>query len=356
MPTILWWGRSDPRYSRNQIVLDLLTELGWKIDFYHPFSSHLGKLQAFFQRPGIPQAIWVPCFRQRDMHSALYWARKWNCPLVFDPLISAYQKEVFEKRKWPATEKPAVRLRGWEADLFRRADVVIADTPVHASFFCETFRLDPQNLCVVHVGADERMFVPVDVDPAVSPVEVLFYGSFLALQGPDVIIEAARCIPDKSIQWVLLGSGDMKPDLELKSNNFSNIRFEPWISYRDLPQRLAQAHILLGIFGTTPKAGMVIPNKVFQSMAAGRPLITRFSEAYPQQVSESKVIGWVPPGDASALADRVMKMAAQPGELVNIGRQTRALYEQHFSLNHIRQELQHVLERVLALHRKRRNA
>lgn len=346
-PTILWWGRSDPQYSRNQIILDLLAQLGWQIDFFHPLSSYFGKVQAFLRPPEKPHAIWVPCFRQRDMHSALYWARKWNCPLVFDPLISAYQKEVFEKKKWQATAKHAVRLLRWEADLFRQADVVIADTPLHARFFGDTFRLDPGKLCVVHVGADERVFVPVDVDPVVPPVEVLFYGSFLSLQGPDVIVDAAMHMPDEKIQWVLLGDGDLRNDLELKSSNISNIRFEPWISYQALPQRLAQAHILLGIFGTTPKAEMVIPNKVFQSMACGRPLITRYSEAYPQQIRDSDVIGWVPPGDARALAEQVRKMAAEPGELVNIGRETRKLYEQHFSLHHIREELQQVLDKIL---------
>jgi glycosyltransferase involved in cell wall biosynthesis len=350
MPTVLWWGRSDPEYSRNQIIVKLLSELGWRIEFFHPVSSLLGRPQAFFQRPKMPQLIWVPCFRQRDMHSAVCWARKWNCPLVFDPLISAYQKEVFEKGKWLPNEKSAEKLRSWEGGLFQQADLVIADTRLHARFFIDTFRLDPDKVRVVYVGADDAVFKPVDV-AARSPIEVLFYGSFLALQGPEIIVDAAMEIKNKEIQWVLLGSGDLKPRLESRAQGLPNIRFEPWIAYEQLPRRLAQAHILLGIFGTTPKAAMVIPNKVFQSMATGRPLITRLSEAYPKQVRDSGIIGWVPAGDAHALAAQVSQMAADPHGLVERGRQTRQLYDQYLGLHHIRTQLQTALEKAVAVQR-----
>jgi glycosyltransferase involved in cell wall biosynthesis len=348
MPSLLWWGRSDNHYSRNQIILGLLAQLGWHIDFYHPVSSHLGKVQAFFKRLKPPDVIWVPCFRQRDMSSAIFWSRRWACPLVFDPLISAYEKEVFEKGKWRATDKPAVALNAWEAGLFRQADVVIADTQLHAQFFIDTFQLKPERLTIVHVGADEQIFRPTEVNYTRPPLEVLFYGSFLLLQGPDVIIAAARQLPDENIRWVLLGNGDLRSRLEAQSKGLSNVVFEPWISYDRLPQRLSRAHILLGIFGTTPKAGMVIPNKVFQSMAVGRPLITRYSEAYPKQLRDSSVIGWVPAGDARALALQVEKMAAEPDKLVHRGHQTRMLYEHHFSIGHIQRQLQRALDTALA--------
>jgi glycosyltransferase involved in cell wall biosynthesis len=350
MPSLLWWGRSDNHYSRNQIILGLLARLGWHVECYHPISSHLGTVQAFFRRPKPPDVVWVPCFRQRDMSSAIFWSRKWACPLVFDPLISAYEKEVFEKEKWRETDKSAVQLKAWEGGLFHQAAVVIADTQLHAQFFIDNFRLEPEKLRIVNVGADEQIFTPTDVDCSRSPLEVLFYGSFLALQGPDVIIAAARLMKNKDIRWVLLGDGDLKPRLEAESKDLPNVVFEPWMPYERLPQRLSEAQILLGIFGTTPKAGMVIPNKVFQSMAVGRPLITRDADAYPEQIRDSGVIGWVPAGDAHALASQVEKMAAEPGQLVPRGRQTRMLYEQHFGADHIRRQLHYALDLAL-MHR-----
>jgi glycosyltransferase involved in cell wall biosynthesis len=351
MPTILWWGRSDPGYSRNQILLNLLNESGWSVEYFHPASSLLCRAQAFIQRPRKPALIWVPCFRQRDMHSALYWARRWRCPLIFDPLISAYQKEVFEKEKWGAEARPARRLWAWESSLFQQADMVIADTRLHAQFYIDTFALNPDKVSVIYVGADDTIFRPVAVDASSSPIEVLFYGSFLPLQGPDVIIDAAMEMENKKIQWVLLGDGDLKPRLETRARDLPNVRFEQWMPYEYLPRRLARAHILLGIFGTTPKAAMVIPNKVYQSMAVGRPLITRRSDAYPPEVQDAGVVGWVPAGDARSLAAQVSRMAADPQALVDCGRETRHLYDRYFSIPYIREQLQSALDRVLAIRR-----
>lgn len=349
MPTLLWWGRSDPDYSRNKIILSLFEQLGWQIRFFHPVSSGLGLAQAFLSRLQIPDLIWVPCFRQRDMRAALYWGRRWGRPLVFDPLISAYQKEVYEKQRWGPEEKAAIRLRRWEGELFRRADLVIADTHLHAEFYRRALKVDARKISVIHVGADERMFKPTPLDIGKMPIEVLFYGSFLSLHGPEVIIEAAAIMDRQEIRWTLLGDGDIKSQLQEKAGRLKHVRFEPWIEYERLPQRISRAHIVLGIFGTTPKAAMVIPNKVFQAMALGRPLITRESDAYPGKLISSQVIGWVPPGDAHALARCVGKWVAEPAELTKRAARTRELYMQYFNMDHLMVEIQKALDLIPGL-------
>jgi len=346
MPQVLWWGRCDPEYSRNRILRRLFADMGWEVRFFHPLASQTGGIEAFFHGLKRPDLVWSPCFRQRDIRSAAAWARKWQVPLVVDPLISAYEKEVFERNKWSPESIAAEKKRLYESALFATADVVVADTPAHAEFFRQRLHVRQDRLCVLYVGAEADLFSPRPQESLAPPFEILFFGSFLQLQGADVIVRAAEMSPDLAARWVLLGDGELKRQIEKQARGLSNIAFEPWVRYDELPGRVARAHILLGIFGTTVKAGLVIPNKMYQAMAAGRPVITRVAAAYPQPVRDSDVIGWVPPGDPSALASVVRKWLAEPANLVRRGQETRRLFDTFFNPEELRKQLEMILTKA----------
>jgi len=339
---LLWWGRADSDYSRNRIVLKLLAQLGVRVSFFRPFFSRTGRIEAYLKGLTRPDMIWVPCFRQNDIRSASFWAHRWNVPLVVDPLISAYEKEIFEKNKAPRGSLKAEKLRLWEQDLFARADILVADTPAHGAFFQDTLGADPQKTAVLYVGAETDLFTPQPLPPADAPFEILFYGSYLALQGVEVIIEAAKISPP-NLQWVILGDGNLRASMEKQAHGAPNIRFEPWLPYKQLPERIARAHILLGIFGTTVKANLVIPNKMFQAMAVGRPVITRHSGAFKDTLANSDIIGWTPPGDADALSALVNHWAAHPQYLAQRGHATRKLSDDYFSMDKLAVMLENIL-------------
>ncbi len=346
---LLWWGRADDDYSRNRIVLKLLARLGVHVSRFRPLSSQTGHIEAWGRRLARPDLIWVPCFRQKDIASAAFWARRWRAPLVVDPLISAYEKEVFEKNKVPENSARAEKLRLWEQALFDRAAILVADTPAHGDYFRRTFKLDSRKIMVLYVGAETDLFVPHPMPSVDSPFEILFYGSYLALQGVDVIIDAARKAPPH-LQWTLLGDGRPRASMQKRAHGAANIRFEPWTPYQKLPDRIARAHILLGVFGTTVKANLVIPNKMFQSMAVGRPVITRYSDAFKETLAGSDIIGWTPPGDADALAAVAARWASVPQRLAQRGPATHELLQSHFSLDQLAAMLKRILTRAMQTH------
>jgi glycosyltransferase involved in cell wall biosynthesis len=344
---MIWWGRSDPNYSRNRIVRKLLADLGWRIIDFQPLISQLGDVEAVLRHLPKTDLVWVPCFRQRDMKAALRWAASRQVPLVFDPLISAYDKQVDERRKLQAGSRKARRLLAWERSLFQNADRVIADTPAHAKYFAEVLGVDKKKLSVVYVGAEEALFTPAPLTLN-SPLEVLFYGSFIPLQGPEVVVEAARIYQGPPVKWTLVGEGPLKAACEVKARGLNNLSFEDWLSYEQLPARIHRAHILLGVFGTTPKADRVIPNKVFQSLACGRVVVTRAAESYPVELSKQDAAGlvWCKAGDAQSLVSAIAGLAAQVDKVATLGQNAAVTSQQYFSTEVVRRQLSAVLDVV----------
>ena len=348
MPSVLWWGRFDPGYSRNRILRRLLPGLGWNIVDFHPRLSSLGDLEARLKRIGKPDLVWVPCFRQRDLAAAGRWAKRRGVPLLFDPLISAYDKQIFERKKYPPQSRQAGRLHRWEQSLLERPDILLADTQAHADYFSEAFEVPPGRIKVVYVGAEESLFHPAPMPDHSdgSPLEVLFYGSFIELQAPQIIVEAARVYKGPPVRWTLLGKGPLRAECERLARGLDNVRFENPIPYEQLPARIHKADILLGVFDAGAKAGRVIPNKVFQSLACGRPVITRRSTAYPPRVVNGTDAGlhWVDPGNPGDLAMMVAQLAQRlPGES-DLGRLASKLYLEAFSDAVIAEQMREALE------------
>lgn len=335
MPSLLWWGRFDPDYSRNRVLRGRLREMGWDLVDFHPRLSSLGDVEAFLRRLHRPDVVWVPCFRQRDLAAASRWAKRHGAPLIFDPLISAYDKQVCERKKYAPHSRPAHRLHHWEKSLFARADIVIADTHPHAEYFSKEFDITPHRIKVVYVGAETSLFQPTPMPAHADgrPIEALFYGSFIELQAPQVIVEAARRYQGPPVRWTLLGKGPLLAVCMRLAAGIDSVRFEAPVPYIELPKRIGQADLLLGVFGSSAKAGRVIPNKVFQSLACGRPVVTRVSTAYPAVCSTQGAHGlfWVNPGDPDALAQAVAQMAIQLLQDPSVGQRAADLYHDAFS-------------------------
>jgi len=189
---------------------------------------------------------------------------------------------------------------------------VILDTRAHADYFVERFGIPREKTGAVLVGAETDRFV---VKPVARPpgqaFTVLFYGQFIPLHGIPTIIEAAQLLEKEDIRWVVIGKGQEASRVAkmLESHPLPQLEWIPWVDYEQLIDWIARADVCLGIFDDGAKASRVIPNKVFQILAAGKPLITRDSPAIRELVTDSDDdIALVPATDPAALANAVVAM------------------------------------------------
>jgi glycosyltransferase involved in cell wall biosynthesis len=132
------------------------------------------------------------------------------------------------------------------------------------------------------------------------------------LHGIDTIVNAASIIEknQKNIRWVLVGKGQEqeKIDALIKKNNLKSIHRISWIPYEKLINYIADSDVCLGIFGASGKSLRVIPNKVYQILAAGKPLITADTPAIREILGASPILRLITPGNQDALVSAVLEV------------------------------------------------
>ena len=220
-------------------------------------------------------------------------------PLVFNPLVSLSDTFVEDRGRFRPGSPAARVLERIDRHAFGAADVVVADTNAHADRFRE---LGAPRVEVCFVGAEERVFTPGWLQP--EQFVCLFVGKLIPLHGLDTILAAARIAPE--LPFHVVGSGQLEP---LLANRPDNVGWTPWVEYDQLPTELHRAGCALGIFAASPKAQRVIPNKVFQALACGTPVITADTPAARELLTDGDSALLVPPGDARSLAAAARRLA-----------------------------------------------
>jgi glycosyltransferase involved in cell wall biosynthesis len=243
-------------------------------------------------------------------------------PILFNAMVSLYETLVDDRRRFRPGSLPAHALHAVDRFAFRAADLLVADTRANAVAMAEFAQVDRVEW--VFVGAEERLFKWSWAQPMVFTA--LFVGKLIPLHGLATILEAARLLPE--VPFRIIGSGQ---EAQLLEDRPLNVEHLPWVKYESLPAEYAAAGCALGIFGESSKVGRVIPNKVFQAIATGTPVITADTEAVRELLADGRDALLVPARDPRALANAIRRLAADPAFAAAIGRAGRQTYDSEAS-------------------------
>jgi len=274
-----------------------------------------------------------------DMRAARRVAR--GRPVVFNPMLSLSETFVDDRGRFEPGSIPARTLRRLDRGAFHAADLVVVDTETNADFFSGLCDLPRERIAVCFLGTEESLFKPTWSAP--SEFTALFVGKFIPLHGIETIREAARRLPD--IPFKIVGSGQLD---RLLDSAPPNVEWIKWMEHRDVPREYATSGCALGIFGTTGKAGRVIPNKVFEALACGVPVVTGDTPAARELLTHEQDCLLVPQGDPDALAEAIRRLSSDQRLGDRLGAAGRATYEARASEEVLGARWRELLEGVLA--------
>jgi glycosyltransferase involved in cell wall biosynthesis len=271
---------------------------------------------------------------------------------------------LFEVRDlWPAFAVAVGVLRNplliwlseWlERFLYRHADTLVVNSP---GFIPHVQQQAARRVELVPNGTDTSMFTP-DADGSTfrkshgigTHFVALYAGAHGLSNDLGVVLEAARMLQTrKDIKIILLGDGKDKPLLQIQAQRLGleNLLFLPPVPKVEMPSALAAADACIAILKPVEMYKTTYPNKVFDYMAAGKPVILAI-DGVIREVIESAGGGIaVPPGDSQSLARAILRLADDTALARKMGHQARLYVEAHFDRAIFASELMKIMLRMV---------
>lgn len=254
----------------------------------------------------------------------LFGAKLFKKTIISDCFVSYYDSAVNDRKTCKKYSIFAIKQFILDYLNVKAGNILFFDTPSHKEFFANTFGIPPKKIIkIVPVSVDIDYINKIQPTAAVhifsnTKVNILWYGSYIPLQGVEYIIEAASLLSASTdIQFILVGASKEKLKTKINSNiiEASNINFLERVPYNILLEYIKRSDFCLGIFGDTDKAKRVIPNKVLDCMACGKAVITGSNNDMRKYFTDHEDIVYCEMANANDLANKITWLINNPEAL-----------------------------------------
>lgn len=249
-----------------------------------------------------------------------------------------------------------IRASEWlERVLYRSADRVMVNSPAYVNYVKER---GAKQVELIPNGADPSMFDPADDGAAFREshhLEDNFVAMYAGAHGMsndlEVVLEAARQLEDvPEVEVVFVGDGKEKSALMARAAAMSlpNVTFLSSVPKTGMAEALAASDACIAILKPLEEYKWTYPNKVFDYMAAGRPVALAIDGVIREVVEAADCGLFAAPGNPSALAEVLRELASDRRKSRAMGLRGRAHLEEHFSRETMAGNLLKMLEALTA--------
>jgi glycosyltransferase involved in cell wall biosynthesis len=221
-----------------------------------------------------------------------------------------------------------------------RADFVVAVSNFGRS---QLFRRCPFSqwgkIDVIHCGVDDS-FLETNIAPMPAQRRLVSIGRLCEQKGQLLLIQAMARLQKEGhpAELVLIGDGEMRPDLEaaIQRDNLSNhVRILGWADNATIRRTLDESCALV-----MSSFAEGLPVVVMEAMARARPVLCTYIAGIPELVVPGRN-GWlIPAGSVDSLVDALKQLLATPQEqLAEMGLHAREDVRKQHDIGAIAQQL-----------------
>ena len=169
-----------------------------------------------------------------------------------------------------------------------------------------------------------------------SDLMAVFTGTHGIANGLNALLNAAAELKRQGrndIKLVLVGQGKLKPALQAsaKSQSLDNVIFHDPVNKQKLAELMCGADIGLQLLANVPAFYYgTSPNKFFDYIAAGLPVINNYPGWLADMIVENQCGYAVVPDNAVAFADALVQAADNKAQLPEMGRRAQQLARREF--------------------------
>ena len=226
-----------------------------------------------------------------------------------------------------------------ERYLYRQADRIVVVTDSFSSRLRER-GVAANKIDVVKNGVDLERFVPGSRDTPLrarlglaGKFVVSYVGTHGMAHGLDRVLDVAAALrPQNQIRFLFVGEGAERPRLEAraKAEALDNVLFLGPLPRDAMSEVYATSNLCLVPLRKTELFQSVLPSKIFEILAMARPLLLSVDGEARALVEASGGGVYVPPEDASAMAEAILRLAQDPAACRAMGDRGRAYVTEHF--------------------------
>ncbi|WP_405371728.1 MULTISPECIES: hypothetical protein [unclassified Microbacterium] len=280
---ILYWAVHDPSYPRNERLRAYLQEeLAAEITVVArpDHGSRASRLwqqgRAAFTAPTDYSIVILSEFSLLYAFASKIAALRSRAIHIVDFFVGFEETEIGDFALHSRLSLRAYALRSVDRFAVRSATVCLTDTRPRATRFAKRFG---RRFLPLPVGAPDWA---TTVEMREPEADVLYYGNYLPLHNTLALVRGIAAAEPSPLPSIFIGDGPSRGATEALVRSLGlneRIQFLDALPPSEIGRHMGGAQVVAGIFGDSDKAREVVANKVWQSLTAGIPTVTRSSPA-----------------------------------------------------------------------------